>query len=243
MKRHKAAKARTVAHHHKHVKPAHAHHKAATGHAHKHHKAHKHHHVAKKHKGQVHRGLALGDAVACCAAEALAAPLRLSGIPVSNADVLALHRLSGADDERGGPILAALEAASEFGLGGMRPVSVDLVGDLDERRSDVARILGCEVVDARLTLMPEQLDNGTVDVTGAPEVAQLGRVDSRLVSAQELGDALLGHGGSLILGVDLPGPHTVLATPEGWWSWGELHCPWCDFPDAVIEEAWEVSWL
>jgi hypothetical protein len=47
----------------------------------------------------------------------------------------------------------------------------------------------------------------------------------------------------VILGVDLPGPHTVLATPEGWWSWGELWCPWCEFPDAVIEEAWEVAWL
>ena len=45
-----------------------------------------------------------------------------------------------------------------------------------------------------------------------------------------------------ILGVDLPGPHTVLATPDGWWSWGEPWCPWCDFPDAVIEEAWVVSW-
>jgi hypothetical protein len=44
------------------------------------------------------------------------------------------------------------------------------------------------------------------------------------------------HG--LILGVDVPGPHCVLATADGWWSWGELHSPW----PARIEEAWAVSW-
>ena len=49
-----------------------------------------------------------------------------------------------------------------------------------------------------------------------------------------------GHPG-VILGVDLPGPHTVFDDGSSWWSWGE---PWClcDFPDAVIEEAWVVSW-
>lgn len=46
---------------------------------------------------------------------------------------------------------------------------------------------------------------------------------------------------SVILGVDLPGPHAVLATAGGWWSWGELWCP-CEWPDAVIEEAWAVTW-
>lgn len=43
---------------------------------------------------------------------------------------------------------------------------------------------------------------------------------------------------ALILGVDVPGPHAVLATPDGWWSWGELHDPW----PCRIEEAWAVSW-
>lgn len=42
----------------------------------------------------------------------------------------------------------------------------------------------------------------------------------------------------LILGIDVPGPHCVLATADGWWSWGELHDPW----PARIEEAWAVSW-
>ena len=45
----------------------------------------------------------------------------------------------------------------------------------------------------------------------------------------------------LILGADLPGPHAVLTVPGGWWSWGELYDP-ADFPDAVIGEAWEVTW-
>jgi hypothetical protein len=42
----------------------------------------------------------------------------------------------------------------------------------------------------------------------------------------------------LILGVDRPGPHAVLATADGWWSWGELYSPW----PAAIEAAWAVSW-
>ncbi len=44
--------------------------------------------------------------------------------------------------------------------------------------------------------------------------------------------------GTVLLGVDRPGPHAVLATPDGWWSWGELYSPW----PARIEEAWVVSW-
>ncbi|MGH3402669.1 MAG: hypothetical protein ACRDRJ_09205 [Streptosporangiaceae bacterium] len=52
-------------------------------------------------------------------------------------------------------------------------------------------------------------------------------------------DRSLAHG--LILGVDLPGPHAVLATAGGWWSWGELHDP-AGWPGAVLEEAWAVAW-
>jgi hypothetical protein len=44
------------------------------------------------------------------------------------------------------------------------------------------------------------------------------------------------HG--LILQIDVPGPHAVLATVDGWWSWGELFSPW----PATIEAAWAVSW-
>lgn len=42
----------------------------------------------------------------------------------------------------------------------------------------------------------------------------------------------------LILGVDWPGPHAVLATPDGWWSWGKLWEPWT----TAVSEAWEVTW-
>lgn len=46
---------------------------------------------------------------------------------------------------------------------------------------------------------------------------------------------------SLILGVELPGPHTLLAADGGLWSWGEPFDP-AGWPDAVVEEAWAVSW-
>jgi hypothetical protein len=42
----------------------------------------------------------------------------------------------------------------------------------------------------------------------------------------------------MILRVDVPGPPAVLATPGGWWSWGELFDPW----PCRVEEAWAVSW-
>lgn len=44
--------------------------------------------------------------------------------------------------------------------------------------------------------------------------------------------------GMCILHVDVPGPHAVLATADGWWSWGELYSPW----PCRVSEAWAVSW-
>jgi hypothetical protein len=56
------------------------------------------------------------------------------------------------------------------------------------------------------------------------------------------GELLTASTAPLILGLQLPeGPHTVLAEDGRWWSWGEPWCP-CDFPDAVVEEAWAVEW-
>lgn len=49
------------------------------------------------------------------------------------------------------------------------------------------------------------------------------------------------EGGRLILGLELPGPHTVHQQDGQWWTWGEPYDPDC-FPDAVIEEAWQVVW-
>jgi hypothetical protein len=51
-------------------------------------------------------------------------------------------------------------------------------------------------------------------------------------------DFLAGHFHGLILRIDVPGPHAVLATADGWWSWGELYSPW----PARVSEAWAVSW-
>jgi hypothetical protein len=129
------------------------------------------------------RQLALGAGVACCAAEAVAASLRLAGRLVSDADVLALYRRTASDPDTGASIVATLEAASAFGLAGTRLTSYDLAETYVSDRSQVG----------------------------------------------------------LLLGVELPGPHAVLATAEGWWSWGELYDPAC-WPDAVIEEAWTLTW-
>ena len=162
------------------------------------------------------RGLALGDAVACCAAEALAASLRLAGDSVADRDVLTLHRLSGADDDAGGTILAALEAAGEYGLAGFRPVDyrpAECGRDLLGRRGEIG-----QAIDGFLEC-PAGYRQPARDYAPFPVI----------------------HAASVILGVELPGPHTVLATPDGWWSWGELYDP-AGWPDAVIEEAWAVSW-
>jgi hypothetical protein len=121
------------------------------------------------------RGLALADDLACCPSEALAASLRLTGRPVSDYAVWALHERVRDADDAGASILATLEAASTWGLGGVRPVSWSPAG----------------------------------------------------------------AGPGTVLGVDLPGPHTVTVAPCGCWlSWGELHQPW----GATAEECWEVTW-
>jgi hypothetical protein len=127
------------------------------------------------------RMLALGDGVACCAAEAVAASLRLTGRPVSDADVLALYRRTASDPDTGATILATLEAVSEFGLA------------------------GCQVAAFAPADLASDLASG------------------------------------LICGLDLPGPHAVLDDGSGWWSWGELYDP-AAWPDAVIEEAWTLTW-
>jgi hypothetical protein len=84
------------------------------------------HHSPRKHKPPPKRKLALGEAVACCSAEALAASLRLAGQRVTDADVLALYSYTASDPDEGATIEATLEAASEFGLAGVRLTSFGL---------------------------------------------------------------------------------------------------------------------
>ena len=148
---------------------------------------------AARKKPPVKRKLALGEAVACCAAEALAASLRLTGWPVPGRDVLALYELTAGDPDEGATILATLEAAAERGLAGMRPLTFrEVMPDAAERYA----------------------------------VRPLPQHETRA---------------GLILGADLPGPHALLDDGAAWWSWGRPYDP-AAFPDAVVEEAWEITW-
>lgn len=198
----KHTKAATHKHHAKKAKHHPVHHAKTAAHKTKHHV-----HAKAKHPAHAKAvGLAL-DGVACCGAEALAASLRIQGLAVADAAVLDLFRAAGGDEDKGLPILEALEAAARVGLAEYRPVFAE------HPLEDLPLPFG------QLLRHVEGVDLGEVD--------------------HDLG---VGPLHSLILGVNLPGPHAVLATPEGWWSWGELWCPWCEFPDAVIEEAWAVTW-
>ncbi len=58
--------------------------------------------------------------VACCAVEALAASLRLTGRPVADADILELYWRITGDPDAGATIETAARAAAEYGLGGIR---------------------------------------------------------------------------------------------------------------------------
>jgi len=83
--------------------------------------ARKAHRVAKHPAHAKPAALALAGDVACCAAEALAASLRMAGHPVADADVLALYLAITGDPDAGAPIAATLEAAADVGLAGHRP--------------------------------------------------------------------------------------------------------------------------
>jgi hypothetical protein len=152
--------------------------------------------------------------VACCSAEALAASLRLTGRPVSDEDVLALYWHTARDEDAGASILATLEAAGEFGLAGVRPVSF---GPVSVPSLDVPE-------------QGEPLLRGSFHL-GCPE------------GIRDEGDLHLGpvHAASVILGLELPAPHAVLDTGAEWISWGEPWPAWA-FPDAVVSEAWSVTW-
>lgn len=147
--------------------------------------------------------------VACCAAEALAASLRLAGHPVGDEDVLALYWATAQDANAGASIWETLAAAAEFGLAGCAPESWrQIPGERDE----------------------------------AGRAAQYSLCGARCDEGAARGDAPFPVAHGLILGVDLPGPHTVTVAPDGeWLSWGESW-PRSKFRTAVIEEAWAITW-
>lgn len=163
------------------------------------------------------RKLSIGD-VACCSAEALAASLRLAGHLVDDSDVLALYWSTARDPDAGASILATLQAAAAAGLAGAFPSGIRPVR-LGEPLLDQAPLPAGQRPGHWLDPDLSEIDH---DLGGGP-------LDG------------LAHG--LILGVELPGgPHALAVDPAGRaWSWGQ---PWplAGFADAVVEEAWAVSW-
>jgi hypothetical protein len=165
-------------------------------------------------------GFAIGDLLPVCSAQALAQSLRLAGQRVSDDEVLELHYLAGGSADEMVSVGDALAAAARFGLAGCRPAL--LSGSGLDAASGPAR--------------PE--DPSVPPGVGLEcDSAALGAA-SRL-APPPAGSALQpGSSWSQILLIDVPGPHAVLATADGWWSWGELLSPW----PARVSEAWAVSW-
>jgi len=174
------------------------------------------HHVTAKAKHATHakaRAFAIGDVLPVCAFEAVAASLRLAGAVVHEDDVGQLWTLAGAREVT---IADALAAAARFGLTGCRPgfAEMDAEGALGTLYTGPGSALGLRCMSSYAT-----------GFHSAPAINSGPPGDTCTLRA-------------LILGVDVPGPHAVLATADGWWSWGELWSPW----PARVEEAWAVSW-
>ncbi len=183
------------------------------------------------------RKLALGSVVACCSAEALAASLRLTGRRVTDADVLALYERTADGPDEGASILATLEAARRFGLARVRPGEVHEfdVRDINVRADQCGELKSLHLGeldlldDSAVTLLDRHQPFSLAKLNG--DGGDIGRGDPMLVLVHPL-----------ILGLQLPaGPHAVLADHGRWWSWGEPYDP-AAFPDAVVEEAWAVTW-
>ena len=193
------------------------------------------------------RGFALAsDLLPVCSLEAVAQSLRLLGQSVADDEVAWLWELCGS---RVLSIPEALEAAVRFGLAGCRPALAagevrDLnalgggfeggVGELVGNGPDLLGSFGVVpqvLLDARVGLDDQPGWPPAGDALGARGLVGADGFGIR-VAADEASH-------SLILGVDRPGPHVVLATADGWWSWGELYDPW----PCHIEEIREVSWV
>jgi hypothetical protein len=192
------------------------------------------------------RGLAIGEAWDCCAAEAVGASLRLAGHRVSEDDVLALHLAAGGSEDAGVPIVAALEAASEFGLAGVRPVTWECVNPAYKISGfDTPLILGVELPGPHAVLAEagHWWSWGTRWPVSAFPSAVVEEVmpsgQCRPTWTRSTVDSVTRAG--LILGVELPGAHAVTSSGGHWWSWGTRWAPE-DFRAAVVEEAWAVVW-
>jgi hypothetical protein len=235
------AKKKTAKHHPvKHRKPATAAAKGTHVHA-----------AAKPAKPAKARGFAVGGLLPVCAFEALAMSLRLAGQFVGDDEVAWLWSLAGADP-LGASLAAALDTADGHGLAGFRPCALGLevraqdhlplpVGQREAAAVGPVEnflpghfhglILGIPPLAPAAHGADQPIGGGLPGRSG-----QRADGDYRQYPWPADGDVDVQH--ALILGIDVPGAHCVLATADGWWSWGELHDPW----PARIEEAWAVSW-
>jgi hypothetical protein len=102
----------------------------------------KHERATKEKPAKSKTGLALHpDDVQCCAAQALAASLRLAlGVSVHDEDMLALYWRTAGDPDEGASIRATLEAAHEHGIGGHFPAGWQPARGLDLERSVLLRL-------------------------------------------------------------------------------------------------------
>jgi hypothetical protein len=84
--------------------------------------AHANHvHAVARHQGQAQPAKWSPNLdVACCAAEALAASLRLAGRAVADEDVLELYWRTAGHEDSGAGLLETIEAAATYGLAGVR---------------------------------------------------------------------------------------------------------------------------
>jgi hypothetical protein len=115
--------------------------------------------------------------------------------------------------------VATLEAALAFGLAGVRPLAF--------RRISLDEIGG-------------MADDGSAPGVALPSLA--GRLHCGLgLDLPEAPHAVTATPGALLYGLDLPeAPHAVTLDPSGAvWSWGALYEMTAE---AVIEEAWSVTW-
>lgn len=156
-------------------------------------------------------GFAIGDLLPVCSAQALAQSLRLAGQRVTDDEVLELHHLAGGTMDEAAHVGHVLAAAALSGLSGCRPRTPEITWTQVWQLESIGKVaLWGQALEAFF-------DQGHRPV-------------------EPLVDEAFVHG--LILQIDVPGPHAVLATADGWWSWGELYSPW----PARVEAAWAVSW-
>ena len=192
------------------------------------------HTVAKTAEGAKARKLSPGWDVACCSAEALAASLRLAGGTVRPSDVLGLYWRTASHPDTGASLWDTLRAAQAYGLAGCRPRFglAEGFGDLIGGRG-----AGLEAVDGP----PDGLAH-LQDVLIAPDARVVADDAAVLVGGEriQVERVVAEEPHVLIIGLELPGgPHAVTLDPDGTvWSWGE---PW-EFPDAIVEEVWAVTW-